>query len=397
MCGFLFLGIYLSLIPVPIASVYVIATAVYSSAAHLLKKRGHAAMIAALPVLDTLLLAWAVYLTGLESSWMFILLIVPISAQTRFGFRRALYYLHLPAGSFALALLFARTFSGYHVRWGQALVMLMVLYGVTLVVTLSCKANTERVQPRAGPRVDPEEHRAKSGFLATVSHELRTPLNNITGMCMMLLDTKLDGEQKECASVIQESSQQLLHMINELLDCSMHTSNRIALEAEEFQTTDLAREALSSIQMQARQKGIATCVLSNPGVPELWISDAVRVRQILLNLLSNALKFTAAGTIELRVAVQNGQLRYSVSDTGIGIDPYLHESIFDPFRQVDSSNSRAYHGAGLGLAIVKRLVDSLGGSVGLYSYPGRGTTFWFTVPRLSLKTSIPVHQVPARA
>jgi PAS domain S-box-containing protein len=225
-------------------------------------------------------------------------------------------------------------------------------------------------------------NRSKSEFLATMSHEVRTPMNGVLGMIGLLLDTPLGEEQRRFALTVRDSAEALLTIINDILDFSKLEAGRIAVEAIDFEVAEVTESALSLFGPRAAAKGITLTAELDPDLPHLR-GDPGRVRQVLFNLVSNAIKFTHQGGIVIRVGqrpLESGEveLRIEVADTGIGIAPELHASLFGRFAQADSSTSRRYGGTGLGLAICRQLASLMGGEIGFDSEPGRGSRFWFT-------------------
>jgi signal transduction histidine kinase/CheY-like chemotaxis protein/ligand-binding sensor domain-containing protein len=237
-------------------------------------------------------------------------------------------------------------------------------------------------------------NQAKSEFLAMMSHEIRTPMNGIIGMGALLADTPLSENQSEYLEGIHFSATSLLTIINDILDFSKIEAGKLSLEKTNFKLRELVLNSVRVVSAAASAKGLEIIVAIDDEVPDLLAGDPVRVRQILLNLLSNSVKFTDQGTI--RVSLGAGViaepecvlLRGSVSDTGIGIPEEAQQRLFQSFSQGETSTTRRYGGTGLGLAILKRLVDLMGGEVGFESVPGQGSTFWFTA-KLSLGAEIP--------
>lgn len=229
-----------------------------------------------------------------------------------------------------------------------------------------------------------EASRLKSQFLANVSHEIRTPISSVIGMTELLLDTELSFTQRHFAHLVLQSAQSLLSIINDILDLSKMEAGKIELSSSEFDFDTLVSETLDLLAPTALEKDLALAAEVDPAIPSPVIGDPVRLRQILVNLIGNAVKFTDRGSVKVKaeLAGSRGQdvvVRTAVQDTGIGLSQAAAEKLFQPFVQADGSTTRKYGGTGLGLSICRHLVDLMSGQIGLESQEGKGSTFWFTV------------------
>ena len=350
-----------------------------------------------LPALAGDLLVWtfAIYHSGAEASWLFFIPLLRVADQVQTTFRRALGFALYGTGCYGAMLAWVALVDGRPLATAPALAKLTFLLIAGIYIALSARtAESRRVQLTDAVRVSrdlirkleeaharaEEASAAKSEFVANMSHEMRTPLQGVIGMLQLAMDDDLPEATIRRLATARGSAETLMGMVDDVLDFSRIEARKLDLEPVYFPLRQLMTDTMKSVASLAASKRLTLSYYVHPECPETVWGDPVRLRQVLFNLVGNAVKFTHEGEVAVQVSRVNEKIRFDVRDTGVGIAPAVRQRIFEPFTQEDSSLSRRYGGAGLGLSIVVRLLEAMGGTVDVSSEQGRGSVFSFTIP-----------------
>ncbi|HEX7192756.1 MAG TPA: ATP-binding protein, partial [Thermoanaerobaculia bacterium] len=349
---------------------------------------------------DIVIWSYAIYATGAEKSWLFFIPVLRVADQMQTNVRRCVAFTAWSVFCFAGMLAYVEIADGRPIGLAVSLTKLTFIGVAGLYVSMSARTSEKRRAQMAESihvsrdlihRLEHETARAeeanaaKSDFLANMSHEMRTPLHGVIGMLQLARDGETSPQRIRQLDMAQRSAESLLGTIDDILDFSRIEARRIELEPVYFSVREWMHETMKPLGVTAGAKSLGLAYIVSADVPDSVWGDSLRLRQIVINLVGNAIKFTQSGEIAVRVSCagteQNKtQLAFEVRDTGAGIVPSQRESIFQPFTQGDAARGRGAGGTGLGLAIVARLVEAMGGTIDVESEPGKGSAFRFTVP-----------------
>jgi two-component system sensor histidine kinase/response regulator len=338
---------------------------------------------------------FAIYHSGADRSWLFFVLLLRVADQVQTTFRRALAFALFAAGCYASMLMWVVLVDDRSIALPAALAKLILLLFAGVYISLAARtAEHRRARLTESVRMSRELIRkleeaharaeeasaAKSEFVANMSHEMRTPLQGVIGMIQLAIEDEPPERTIRRLEMACRSAETLMAMVDDVLDFSRIEARKLDLEPVYFSPRQLMSETMKSLGAMAAAKKLTLSYYVHPETPESVWGDPMRLRQILVNLIGNAIKFTHEGEIAVHASRSGPKVRFDVRDTGVGIAPAVRKRIFEPFTQADSSLSRRYGGSGLGLSIVVRLLEAMGGEVEVSSEPGSGSVFSFTIP-----------------
>ena len=351
---------------------------------------------------DVVIWTYVIYVSGAESSWLYLILLVRVADQTQSTFRRCLSFAVFVTACYAAMLAWVVFVDGRDLPGAEVAVKLTFIGVAALYIALTARTAERRrrqvsdairiarnmVQRAEEQSIDLREAHfraeqgsaAKSEFVANMSHEMRTPLHGVIGMLQLAIDEEESPRRVRQLEMAKRSAESLLATIEDILDFSKIEARKIDIEPVYFSIRELLAETLKPLAVTAAAKNLVLGGGVAPNVPQTVWGDPLRLKQVLINLVGNAIKFTESGEITVRASTAAGYFRCEVTDTGMGIPEDLREKIFAPFEQGDGSQSRRFGGTGLGLAIVRRLIEAMGGAIDLQTEPGKGSSFSFVIP-----------------
>lgn len=336
---------------------------------------------------DLVVWTFVIYQTGAEASWLFFIPLLRVADQTQTTFRRALAFAVFATLCFAAMLGWVVAVDHRPIGAAAIAKMLFILMSGVYISLAAKTAEARRGRLKEAVRMAREAHAraeeasaAKSEFVANMSHEMRTPLQGVIGMLQLAIDDEPSERSARRLSMARRSAEVLLSLIDDVLDFARIEARKLELQPVSFPIRRMIDDTMKALGVMAASKQLTLSYLVRADVPESMFGDPVRLRQILVNLVGNAVKFTKAGEISLQVSCDQREIRFDVCDTGIGIAPAERQRIFQPFTQADTSHARRYGGAGLGLAIVTRLIEAMSGTVTVSSEQGSGSVFRVAIP-----------------
>lgn len=351
---------------------------------------------------DVPLMAAAVYFSGAEQSWLFFVLLTRAVDQSQTTFRRSFNFAVFGALCYGAMETWVVYVDKRPIAWSVFFAKIIFLLAMGFYIALIArtaerrrtnmrkamdmlrdavrKSEEQAVELREASTRAEEASAAKSEFLAHMSHEMRTPLHGVIGMLQLAIGDETSPRRARQLEMARRSAESLLSTIEDILDFSKIEARKIELEPVYFSMRDLVHDTMKPLGVTAAAKGLILVASVAPDVPDSVWADPLRLKQIVINLTGNSIKFTDAGEVSLRVTMRNGAVRFEVRDTGIGIPDAQKDAIFEPFKQADNSRSRRHGGTGLGLAIVSRIIEAMGGSLRMQSTPGTGTSMVIELP-----------------